>query len=227
MRRVAVGVLLALLGTLSAAQDGYPARALKLVVDTSPGGLTDMLGRMAAEGLARSLGRAVVVENRPGGSGTLAIDYVVNAAADGYTLLIGAGGNIVIKPFLERSLPFDPLHDLAPVFNIAEAPHILVIPSSLAVANLAAFIAYAKANPGKINYGSAGTGSPPHLAVDRFARLAGLALVHVPYKGVGQALPDLVAGRLQIMSMSVGSARPYLKSGALRPLAAGATGRLS
>jgi len=198
-----------------------------MVVDTSPGGLTDILGRMAAEGLARELGRQVVVENRAGASGNMAIEYVVKSPPDGYTLMICAGGNLVIKPFLDHSLVFDPLSDLTPVFNVAEAPHILVVPAALPVKDLAGFIAYAKANPGKIYYGSAGIGSPPHLAADQFARLAGLQLVHVPYKGVGPALPDLVAGRLQIMSMSYGSARPHLKSGALKALAAGSKRRLA
>jgi tripartite-type tricarboxylate transporter receptor subunit TctC len=133
----------------------------------------------------------------------------------------------VIKPFVGRALSFDPMNDLLPVFNVAEAPHILVVPETLPVKDLAEFIAYAKANPGKIYYGSAGTGSPPHLAVALFGNLIGAELVHVPYKGVGPALPDLIAGRLQVMSMSLGSARPYLKSGALRPLAVGAKRRLA
>src|SRR5712691_1144259 len=229
--RIAAGGLLGFaLGagaTPSAAQSAYPSRAIRMVVDTSPGGLTDILGRLAAEGLARQLGQAVVVENKAGASGNVAIEYLIKSPADGYTLMIGAGGNIVIKPFLEHSLPFDPLDDLLPVFNVAEAPHILVVPGALPVKDLAAFIAYARENPGKVYYGSAGIGSPPHLAADQFARLADLRLVHVPYKGVGPALPDLVAGRVQIMSMSFGSARPYLKSGALRALAAGSKRRLA
>jgi len=208
------------------AQGDYPNRAIRMVVDTSPGGLTDILGRLAAEGLARELGRQVVVENKAGASGNVAIEFVVKSPPDGHTLMICAGGNLVIKPFLDHSLVFDPLVDLVPVFNVAEAPHILVVPAALPVKDLAGFIDYAKANPGKVYYGSAGTGSPPHLAADQFARLAGLQLVHVPYKGVGPALPDLIAGRLQIMSMSYGSARPYLKSGALKALAAGSKHRL-
>src|SRR5258708_10514354 len=132
-----------------------------MVVDTSPGGLTDILGRIAAEGLAQQLGRQVVVENRAGASGNVAIEFVVKSPADGYTLMICAGGNLVIKPFLEHSLAFDPLVDLVPVFNFAEAPHILVVPNSLAVKDLAEFIAYARSNPGKVYYGSAGNGTPP------------------------------------------------------------------
>jgi tripartite-type tricarboxylate transporter receptor subunit TctC len=209
------------------AQGDYPNRAIRMVVDTSPGGLTDILGRMAAEGLARELGRQVVVENKAGAAGNVAIEFVMKSPPDGYTLMICAGGNLVIKPFLEHSLAFDPLSDFVPVFNVAEAPHILVVAGTLPVKDLSEFIAYARANPGKVYYGSAGTGSPPHLAADQFARLAGLKLVHVPYKGVGPALPDLVAGRLQIMSMSYGSARPYLKSGALKALAAGSKRRLA
>ena len=209
------------------AQGDYPSRTIRMVVDTSPGGLTDILGRIAAEGLARELGRQVVVENKAGASGNLAIEFVVKSPPDGYTLMICSGGNLVIRPFLEHSFDFDPLVDLIPVFNVAEAPHILVVPSALPVKDLAEFIAYAKARPGKVYYGSAGAGSPPHLAADRLARLAGLQMVHVPYKGVGPAFPDLIAGRLQIMSMSYGSARPHLKSGALKALAAGAKHRLA
>ena len=225
--RIAAGILLGFCAALAFAQNVYPSRAIRMVVDTSPGGLTDILGRLAAEGLARELGRQVVVENKAGASGNVAIEYVMKSPPDGYTLIICAGGNLVIKPFLEHSLPFDPLVDLVPVFNVAEAPHILVVPNSLPVKDLAEFIAYARANPGKVYYGSAGTGSPPHLAADQLARLAGLQLVHVPYKGVGPALPDLIAGRLQIMSMSFGSGKPYLKSGTLRALAAGSKQRLA
>ena len=219
--------LLSLIAGRALAQGDYPSRAIRMVVDTSPGGLTDILGRMAAEGLARELGRQVVVENKAGASGNVAIEYVVKSPADGYTLMIASGGNLVIRPFLDHSFVFDPLVDLVPVLNVAEAPHILVVPSTLAVNNLAEFIEYAKARPGKVYYGSAGMGSPPHLAADQLARLAGLQLVHVPYKGVGPALPDLVAGRLQVMSMSYGSARPHLKSGALKALAAGSKQRLA
>jgi tripartite-type tricarboxylate transporter receptor subunit TctC len=228
LRFLAASLLVAALVANEAfAQGDYPSRAIRMVVDTSPGGLTDILGRLVAEGLARELGRQVVVENKAGASGNVAIEFVVKSPPDGYTLMICAGGNVVIKPFLEQSLAFDPLADLVPVFNVAEAPHILVVPGGLPVKDLVEFIAFAKANPGKVYYGSAGTGSPPHLAVEQFARLADLKLVHVPYKGVGPAMPDLVAGRLQLMSMSYGSARPYLKSGALRALAAGSRHRLA
>lgn len=229
---IAAAVFLGLVPAPALPQDflpaqAYPSRAIRLVVDTSPGGITDLLGRLAAEGLSQTLGQAVVVENRPGASGNIAIEYVVRSPADGYTLMICAGGNLVVKPFLEHSLPFDSMTDLVPVINIAEAPHILVVPASLPVTDLAGFIAHARANPGKIYYGSAGIGSPPHLSMELFARVAGLKLVHVPYKGIGNALPDMVAGRVQVMSMSLGSAKPYLKSGQIRALAAGAKQRVA
>ena len=231
-RSIAAGILFGLLATLAlvpstGSGQAYPTRVIRLIVDTSPGGITDLLGRLSAEGLARKLGQPVVVENKPGASGNVAIDFVVRSSADGHTLMICAGGNLVVKPFLEHALSFDPMNDLAPVFNVAEAPHVLVVPASLPAGTIAEFIAYAKANPGKVYYGSAGTGSPPHLSVELFARQAGVKLVHVPYKGVGNALPDMISGRVQLMSISLGSARPYLKSGQIRALAAGAKHRLA
>lgn len=209
-----------------AAPAGYPARPLRLVAATSPGGATDLLARMASAALAPALGQNVVVDNRPGATGNVAMDLVSKAPPDGHTLLMISGGNIVIAPYLYR-LPFDPINDLVPVFNMAEAPHLLVVPGSLAVRDLREFIAYAKANPGKVNYASAGSGSTPHLSADRFARVAGLQLTHIPYKGVGPALPDLIAGRVQLMMVTLGSARPHLPSGALKPLAVSSPRRLA
>ena len=231
-RSIAAGILFGLLTTLAlvpstGSGQAYPTRAIRLIVDTSPGGITDLLGRLSAEGLAHKLGQSVVVENKPGASGNVAIDFVVRSSADGHTLMICAGGNLVVKPFLEHALSFDPMNDLAPVFNVAEAPHVLVVPASLPAGTVAEFIAYAKANPGKMYYGSAGIGSPPHLSVELFARHAGVKLVHVPYKGIGNAFPDMISGRVQVMSISLGSARPYLKSGQIRALAAGAKHRLA
>src|SRR2546430_8094848 len=195
-RRITAALLFALCAASASAQSGYPSRPIRMVVDTSPGGLTDILGRVAAEGLARELGRQVVVENKAGASGNVAIEYVVKSPADGHTLMICAGGNLVIKPFLEHSLVFDPLVDLVPVFNFAEAPHILVVPNSIAATDLAEFIAYARANPGKVYYGSAGGGGPPPLPRDQFARLPGLQLRPRADKGGGAAIPRFLYGRL-------------------------------
>ena len=207
-------------------EQAYPARAIRLVAGTSPGGLTDLLARMTAASLGPMLGQTVVVDNRPGATGNVAIELVAKSSPDGHTLLMISGGNIVIAPFLYR-LAVDPINDLVPVFNMAEAPHLLVVPGVLAVKDLREFIALARAHPGKINYASAGSGSTPHLSGDHFARLAGLQLVHVPYKGVGPALPDLVAGRVQMMTVTLGSARPHLPNGALKPLAVSSKRRLA
>jgi len=225
MRRLALALCLAF--SLAHAQEPYPSRGIRLVIETSPGGVTDLFGRLIAEGLSQKFSQGVFVDNKPGASGNLAIDFLVRAPADGYTLMIASGGGLVVKPFLERGLTFDVMTDLVPVFNIAQTAHILVVPASVPAKDVGEFIAYAKAQPGQLHYGSAGIGSPPHLSMELFARVAGLKLVHVPYKGVGGALPDLLAGRVQIMSMAIGSARPYLKTGQLRPLAAGAQHRLT
>jgi tripartite-type tricarboxylate transporter receptor subunit TctC len=205
----------------------YPSKTIRLVVDTSPGGITDILARLSADGLSQRLGQQVVVENKAGGSGVIAVDFVVKSPPDGYALLIAAGGNIVVQPFMSRALPYDPMTDLTPVFNVAEVAHILVVPNSLPVRDIGEFIAYAKANPGKVYYGSAGIGSPPHLSVELFERVAGVKLTHVPYKGLGPAMPDMLSGRLQLLSISLGTGGSNLKSGAIRALVTGADKRLT
>ena len=221
----AVALLFCLIAGTAAAQNSYPNRPVRFVIDTNPGGATDILGRLAAQSLTQQLGRQFVIENRAGGSGHIAIDMLVKAPTDGYTVMVIGGGNLVVEPLLHKTLPYDARVAIVPVFNIAETPHVLV--TSLPVKTLAEFIAYAKANPGKLYYGSAGIGSPPHLAVAYLARLTGLSMVHVPYKGVGGTIPDLVAGRLQLVSMALGAASPNIKAGTLRALAVGAPARLA
>jgi tripartite-type tricarboxylate transporter receptor subunit TctC len=211
----------------ASAVPAYPAKPVRLVIGTTAGGITDFLGRTLAERLAAVLSQPVIVENKPGATGNVAIEFVAKSSADGYTLLLVAGGNIVIAPFLYRALPVDPLTALAPVFNVAEAPQLLVVPGSLPVRDLREFIAFARGRPGKINYASAGVGSTTHLAGDHFARLAGLDLVHVPYKGIGQALADLLAGRVQMLSVGLEPVRKHLDTGALRALAVGSNQRLA
>src|SRR2546429_2103301 len=222
MRRLALALLLFF--SAAHAQEPYPSRGIRLVIDTSPGGVTDLFGRMAAEGLSQRFPQGVFVDNKPGASGNLAIDFLVRSAPDGYTLMIASGGGIVVKPFLEKGLTFEVMNDLLPVFNIAQTPHILVVPQSVPAKDVGEFIAYAKTQ--QLHYGTAGIGSPPHLSMELFAKVAGLKMIPVPYKGVGGAMPDLLAGRVQVMSMALGSARPYLKDGRLRPLATGAKQRL-
>ncbi len=231
-RRRATATLASLLvvGTVTLSKDAhaqaaFPNRPIRLVVDVPPGGSTDLLARIAAEGLSQKLGVAVVVENKPGATGGVATEFVVKSPADGYTLLMSA--SVLIRPFLERGSTFNPVTDIAPVFNVAEVSHVLVVPGSMPVKDLRGFIAYGKANPGKIFYGSAGPGSQPHIAISQLAQLAGMQVEHVPYKGLGAAMIDLLAGRLQAMSAGLGTIRPYLKGGELRPLAVASKTRLS
>src|SRR5438309_2546638 len=172
----------------------YPAKPIRLISPFPPGGTVDFLGRLVSEGLPPLIGQPVVVENRPGAGGNLGTDLVAKAPPDGYTLGLVASGNLVINPFLYRSMPFDPLNDLLPVFNLGDAPQLLVVPAALPAQNLREFVAYAKARP--LHYASAGAGTTTHLAMDHLARVSGVELQHVPYKGVGQALADLLAARL-------------------------------
>ena len=218
-----------MLAALAPAAEGqsYPTRPVRMVAATSPGGITDFLARTAAAHLGPMLGQNVVVDNRPGATGNVAIDLVAKAPHDGYTLLMVAGGNIVITPFLYRSLPVDAMTALTPVFNMAGAPQLLVVPGSLPVKDLREFVALARANPGTINYASAGLGSTTHLAADHFARLAGVQLAHIPYKGVGPALVDLIAGRVQMLSVGLNPVQSHLRSGALKALAVAAKKRLA
>src|SRR2546423_12541062 len=171
MRRLALA--LCFFFSLAHAQEPYPNRGIRLVIDTSPGGVTDLFGRLIAEGLSQKFPQGVFVDNKPGASGNLAIDYVVRGPADGYTLMMASGGGLVVKPFLERGLTFDVMSDLVPVFNFAQTPHILVVPASVPAKDVGEFIAFAKTQPAKLYYGSAGIGSPPHLSMELFAKRAG------------------------------------------------------
>jgi tripartite-type tricarboxylate transporter receptor subunit TctC len=215
------------LADAAAQAPAYPEKTIRLVAGTAPGGITDTLARVSADGLSAQFGRQVVVENKAGATGNLAIEHVAKSPPDGYTLLLVAGGNVVITPFLYATPPFDPLNDIVPVFNIAGAPQLLVVPGTLPVRSLAEFIALARANPGKLNYASAGPGSTTHLAADHFARLAGVQLVHVPYRGAGPALTDLLAGRVQMLSVGLSPVQAHLRSGALRALTAASKTRLA
>src|SRR5438132_14056172 len=158
MRRLALA--LCLFFSLAHAQEPYPSRGIRLLIDTSPGGVTDLFGRLIAEGLSQKFPQGVFVDNKPGASGNLAIDFLVRAPADGYTLMIASGGGLVVKPFLEHGLTFDVMNDLVPICNVAEVAHILVVPASVPAKEVTEFVAWAKAQPGKVYYGSAGIGSP-------------------------------------------------------------------
>jgi tripartite-type tricarboxylate transporter receptor subunit TctC len=197
----------------------YPARPLRLVVPFAAGaGVLDIMARLVGQWLGAAMGQQLVVDNKPGAGGNVGAEIVAKAPPDGYTLLI-AGPALVVSPFLYAHLDFDPLADFVPVSMINSAPLLLVVHPSLPVKSVAELIAYAKAEPGKLNYGSGGVGSTPYLATELLKSLAGFDAVHVPYKGGAPALADLVAGQLSFMIENVPGTLPFVRDGKLRALA--------
>jgi tripartite-type tricarboxylate transporter receptor subunit TctC len=201
-----------------AAADNYPSRPVRVVVTAAAGGTTDFLARWMAKGFTENTGTPMIVENRGGAGGNVGGELVAKSPPDGYTLAMVASGAIVINPWLYDHMSYDPVNDLVGVFNVANAPQFLIVPKSVPANTLQEFIALAKANPGKFNYASAGNGSTTHLALDHFARIAGIQLVHIPYRGVGAAVADLVAGRVQMLSTSIPPVRTALDNGDVKAL---------
>ncbi|TMH44751.1 MAG: tripartite tricarboxylate transporter substrate binding protein [Betaproteobacteria bacterium] len=197
----------------------YPARPLRMIVAYPPGGGTDIVGRMLAQKLGESLGQSVVVENRGGASGNIGTELAAHAAPDGYTILMGNVAPNAINVSLFKDLPFDPVADFAPVSLVASTPNILVVHPSTPVRTVRELIALAKAKPGSLNFASAGVGSSSHLAGELFRILAGAEIVHVPYKGAGPAMVDVLSGQVQLYFATMPAAMPHVKSGKLAPVA--------
>ena len=214
----AIASVAALAGTSQAQGDAYPVKPVRFVVGQAPGGATDIVGRMVAAKMNDTLGQNIIVENRTGAAGSIAASYVAKSAPDGYAILL-VSSSYSINPSLYTNLPFDPQKDLTPVTLLAEAPFLLVVHPSLPVKSVRDLIALAKAKPGTVTYGSGGNGSSGHLAGALFENLAGLKLVHVPYKGAGPALVDAVAGQIDFLFGSVLSSTPHVKTNRLRVLA--------
>jgi tripartite-type tricarboxylate transporter receptor subunit TctC len=202
-----------------AAADAYPVRPIRFVVAFPPGGGTDIIARSIAQKLGERLAQQVVVDNRPGAGGNIGTDIVAKSAPDGYTLLMGSAGPLAINASLFKTMPFDPIRDLAPVTLAASTPNVLVVHPSLKAATLKELIALARARPGEINFASSGYGTPAHLAGELFNTMAGVKLVHVPYKGAAPALADLLGGQVQLMFSTMPPALPHVKDGKLRALA--------
>jgi tripartite-type tricarboxylate transporter receptor subunit TctC len=198
----------------------YPGKAIRIIVSTSPGGITDIAVRILGAHITAKTGQPVVVDNRPGASGNIAMEAVARAAPDGYTLGFANTGNITINPYLFAHMPFDPLNDLVPIGPVGTVPLFLVINGKLAAKTLPEFIAYAKANPDKVNYGGAGAGTTPDLAGLEFNRRAGLNLVMVPFKGTAPATTAVIAGDVQTTFVSMGPHISFVRDGTLRVLAA-------
>jgi tripartite-type tricarboxylate transporter receptor subunit TctC len=224
-RRMALAGLMALSAFPALAQE-FPARPLRLIVPYPAGGATDQLARSLAESMGRDLGQQVVVENKPGANTNLGAETVARAEADGYTLLMGSGANLVLNPLLSKKLNYNPDRDLRPLGLLAEIPLMAVVHKSVPAKTLAELAAYAKANPDKLNFASVGIGNPLHLAVERFMVASGTKMTHVPYRGSAPALQDLVGGQVQLMFDTVSTSIPHVQSGALTGLAVASNARL-
>jgi tripartite-type tricarboxylate transporter receptor subunit TctC len=196
----------------------FPARPIKLVIPYAAGGPTDIFGRLLAEYLGKDLKQAVFVENKAGAQGAIGADMVAHAEPDGYTLLGTSGSVIVLNPLLYKKLSYDPVRDFRMLALVTEVPVVLCVHPSVPAKTLAEFVAYAKPNPGKLNYGSSGTGSFTHLAAEMFKQMAGIQMTHIAYKGAAPALTDVISGNIQLMFESVSLALPAVRSGLLRPL---------
>jgi tripartite-type tricarboxylate transporter receptor subunit TctC len=218
MRTAAVLRVLSLAACASANAQNYPTRAVELVVPFAAGGGTDLLARLVGEGLSRRLGQSVVLLNRPGANTNTGVLQVVRSAPDGHTLVMGSIG-LAANPSLYTKLPFSPLADLAPITLIANAPTILVVPTSLPANTLAELIAYLKARPGELNYASYGAGSSAHLAAELFQLTTGTKIVHVPYSGGGPAAVGVVTSNVQMLFASVLPVMGLIRGGKLKPIA--------
>src|SRR5471030_2505406 len=206
----------ALVATKACAE--YPVRPIKLVVPYAAGGPTDVLGRLVADFLGRDLKQTTIVENKAGAQGAIGAEAVARAEPDGYTLFVAAASIIVLNPMLYKKLSYDPVKDFRMLALVTDLPVVMEVHPSVPAKTVAEFVAYAKQNPGKLNFGSAGTGGTIHLAGEMFKQIVGVDMIHVPYKGAGPALTDLLSGNIQVMFDTLSTALPPVKSGLLRPL---------
>ena len=224
-RNVATAVAL-LIGIAGAAAQTYPTRPITIVVPAAPGGVTDMLGRLLAKRLTQDFGQQAIVENKPGANNQIAAEYIAKSAPDGYTLFVGPETTFVVNPSIYSKLAYDPIKDFTPISGLITINHALIVHPSLPVANVKELIALAKQRPGELNYGTFGIGSSGHLNMELLQSAADIKLVPVHYKGATPALTDVIAGHIQLMFISVGSAVPQWKAGKVRMLAVGARKRL-
>ena len=220
MEKIVVGAALLLWVTLACAQSSaYPARPIRIVVAYTPAGATDILARTVGQKLTEAWGQPVIIDNRPGANGNIGTEYAAKATADGYTLLMVTAGTHGINPSLYRKLGFDAVKDFAPVSLVAMVPNIFVVNNAVPVKDIKEFIAYAKANAGKLNYGSPGNGSTAHLSMELFKSMTGIQMVHIPYKGSAGVLADLIGGQIVATMDNMPPYVPQVKAGKIRALA--------
>ncbi|RSZ32873.1 tripartite tricarboxylate transporter substrate binding protein [Variovorax beijingensis] len=209
------------------AADPFPSKPVKILVGFSPGGSNDVVARLIAPKLAEGLGAQVLVDNRPGAGGNIAVSAMLTAPADGHTLLMCTTGTLSIQPHVLKSMPFDPEKDIVPVTQVTNAPYMLMVNSTLPVTSVKELVAYAKQKPGELNFASSGTATGGHLAGEMLKTRAGIDIVHVAYKGTGQAMTDLLAGQVSMIFDQPVSSMQYARSGKLRALAVASSRRLA
>jgi len=203
----------------------YPNHQIKIISPFATGGIADGFSRIIAQGLSESFGQPVIVENKAGGGGNIGADFVAKSPADGYTLIMGSIGTHAVNPYLVKNMPYDPLKDFVPVVFVLDAEGLLAVNPNLPVKNVPELIAYLKANPGKVSYGSGGIGTASHLAGELFVMTAKVDMTHIPYKGNALAITDLIGGQTQVMFATMPTILPYVKSDKLRGLAVTSAGR--
>lgn len=194
----------------------YPHKAITIVVPYGPGGSTDLLARSVAQKMSEGMGQPVIVENRGGGGGMIGSDFVARAAPDGYTIVLGTSATHGTVKYTSKALAYDPVKDFTAITDGAEAPLVLAVHSSVPANNVKEFVEYVKKNPGKISYGSSGTGSPHHMAGELFNQMTGTDMIHVPYRGSGQAMQDLVGGQIAAAFLTLSTAIPQARGGKIR-----------
>lgn len=209
----------------TASAQSWPSKPLRLVVPFAPGGSSEIVARAVAGEMAKTMGQNVYVENKPGAAGNIAMQEVAHSS-DEHTLVLGHIGTLAVNPYIFARLPYDAARDFAPVTLLSKVPSLYVVHPDLPVHNLKEFVAYAKARPGQLNYGSAGNGSAGHLAFEYLKMVSGTFVLHVPYRGTGPMMTDLLAGRLQAASVGAPALLPFIKAGRLRCIATGTTQRL-
>jgi tripartite-type tricarboxylate transporter receptor subunit TctC len=224
---VRIAVAIAAFASPGALAQGYPTKPIRIIVPFAPGGNVDITARLVAPGLQEALGQAVVVENKPGAGGTIGADQVAKSTPDGYTLLMGSNSTFSVAPSLYPRNPYNPLKDFAPVASIASAPFVLVVNPNAPARTARDLVAQAKSAPGKLTMSSAGTGSSNHLVGELFQEISGARFTHVPYKGSGQALTDLMGGQVDLHFDQVTSAASHIQGGKLRALMATSPQRVS
>lgn len=209
---------LAATSAVAATNNPYPTKPVRMLVGFAPGGGSDTLGRLVGQKLSENLGQPIVIDNRPGAGGVIAMELTARAPADGYTLMVVSGSSVVSATLVTK-VAFDINKAFAPISLLATQPYVLLVPQSLPVNNVKELVAYAKAKPGALNYGSSGHGSSAHLGMELFKQMAGVDMVHIPYKGIGPAIADLMSGRVQLLFGSAVSAGNAAKTGKVKALA--------